>query len=893
LGGLFGKERQEREMAEELEGHLEMHIQDNLRRGMTPEAARRDALIKLGGIESTKERYRDRRGLRGLETLVQDVRFGARMLRKNSGFTAVVVITLALGIGANTAIFSLLDSVVLRFLPVEKPEQLVQITRRGPEPGHQGVPSFTNPIWEQVRDQQDVFSGALAFGAQEFDLAQGGEAHYAKGLWVSGDFFRTLGVRAAAGRLITVADDQRGCSGVAVLSYSFWQDHLGGAASALGSMISLDNHTYPVIGVTAPGFYGVEVGAKFDVALPFCATAIFDGARPRLDHRSWWWLAIVGRLRPGISPAQLRARLELISPRVFAATVPANWDVASQKNYQKWMLTSAPVSTGTSGLRRQFVRPLQILMGVVGIVLLIACANIAGLMLARAATRQREMAVRRAVGASRLRLIRQLLTECLLLSTAGALLGILFARWGSMLLVRFISTARDQVYLDLSFDWRVLGFTASIAIITAVLFGVLPAFRSTRISLTSAMKGSLAVDPERHARFRPGRWIVAAQVALSLVLLVGAGLFLRSFVKLVTLDIGFDRENVLMMHAEARTAGIQPAKWMATWDEIERRLSTQPGVLSASRCLLTPVSGSEWNQNVHADSPNSPAGDASLVYLNAVTPAYFRTLRIPLLAGRGFSVGDTATSPKVALINQTMARKFYSNLNPVGRFFRMEGDQGKLGDPIQIVGVVRDSKYESLREEDYACAYLPVSQAPGFGGGPNFLIRTSVRPSAVVSLIQSTVAGVNKSISIQFNTLARQVDDSLVQERVLATLSCFFAGLAMLLVMVGLYGAISYMVTLQQTELGVRMALGAAPGSILRLVLRDVVLILTVGVAAGTGITLLSVQLLQSLLFGLAARDRATIALAAGVVSLVAFIAGYLPARRAAKVDPMSALRYE
>ena len=893
LGGLFGKERQEREMAEELEGHLEMHIQDNLRRGMSPEAARRDALIRLGGIESTKERYRDRRGLRGLETLLQDVRFGARMLRKNSGFTAVVVITLALGIGANTAIFSLLDSVVLRFLPVEKPEQLVQITRRGPEPGHEGVPVFTNPIWEQVRDQQDVFSGALAFGAQEFDLAQGGEAHYAKGLWVNGDYFRTLGVRAAAGRLITVGDDQRGCSGVAALSYSFWQDHFGGAASALGSRISLDNHTYPVIGVAAPGFYGVEVGSKFDVALPLCATAIFDGARPRLDHRSWWWLAIVGRLRPGISPAQLRARLELISPRVFAATVPPNWDVASQKNYQKWMLTSAPVSTGTSGLRRQFVRPLQILMGVVGIVLLIACANIAGLMLARAATRQREMAVRRAVGASRLRLIRQLLTECLLLSTAGALLGILFARWGSMLLVRFISTARDQVYLDLSFDWRVLGFTASIAIITAVLFGVLPAFRSTRISLTSAMKGSLAVDPERHARFRPGRWIVAAQVALSLVLLVGAGLFLRSFVKLVTLDIGFDRENVLMMHAEARTAGIQPAKWMATWDEIERRLSTQPGVLSASRCLLTPVSGSEWNQNVHADSPNSPAGDASLVYLNAVTPAYFRTLRIPLLAGRGFSVGDTATSPKVALINQTMARKFYSNLNPVGRFFRMEGDQGKLGDPIQIVGVVRDSKYESLREEDYACAYFPVSQAPGFGASPNFMVRTSARPSAALSLVQATVAGVDKSISLQFDTLARQVDDSLVQERVLATLSCFFAGLAMLLVMVGLYGAISYMVTLRQTELGVRMALGAAPGSILRLVLRDVVIVLVAGVAAGTGITLLSVQVLQSLLFGLPARDVLTLALAAGVLSAVAFMAGYIPARRAAKVDPMNALRYE
>jgi predicted permease len=893
LAGLFGKERHDREMTEELESNLQMHIEDNLRRGMSAGEARRDALIKLGGIESTKEGYRDRRGVPVLETLLQDVGYGLRMLRKNPGVTAVAVVTLALGIGANTAMFSLLDSVMLRFLPVEKPEQLVQVSRRGPEPGNLGVPIFTNPIWEQVRDQQDVFSGAAAWGDMRFDLAHGGEAQYANGLWVSGDFFRTLGVRPSAGRLITVADDRRGCTGVAVLSYSFWQDHFGGAGNAVGSTISLDNHTYPVIGVAAPGFYGVEVGAKFDVALPLCATAIFDGARPRLDHRSWWWLEILGRVKPGTSLGQLSTRLQSISPGVFAATVPPNWDVQSQKSYLKWSLGTAPVSTGTSGLRRQFERPLQILMAVVGIVLLIACANIASLMLARAAARHREMAVRRALGASRLRLIRQLLTECLLLSMAGALLGVLFARWGSMLLVRFISTGRDQVYLDLSFDWRILGFTAAIAIITGVLFGVLPAFRSTRLSLTAAMKGSLAVDPERHARFRPGRWIVASQVALSLVLLVGAGLFLRSFVKLVTLDLGFDRANVLMMHTEPRTAGIQPEKWMTTWDEIERRLSSLPGVLSVGRSVITPVSGAQWDQYVHADSPNPPAGDTATTYLNAVTPGYFKTLRIAFLSGRDFNIHDTASSPKIAIINATMARKFYPSLNPLGRFFRLEEDQGKLGEPIQIVGVVRDSKYGSLREEDYSCAYFPTSQAPGFGGGPNFLIRTSVRPSAVLSLIQSIVAGVNKSISLQFDTLARQVDDSLVQERVLATLSCFFAGLALLLVMIGLYGAISYMVTLRQTELGVRMALGAAPNSILRLVLRDVVAILAAGLAVGTAIAFLSVQVLQNLLFGLAARDTPTLLLAAGVLSLVAFIAGYLPARRAAKVDPMVALRYE
>jgi len=893
LGGLFGKERHDRELSDELESHIQMHIDDNLRRGMSPAEARRDALIKLGGLESTKESCRDRRGVPVLETLLQDVGYGLRMLRKNPGVTAVAVITLALGIGANTAIFSLLDSVLLRFLPVEKPEQLVQVTRQGPEAGSQGVPIFTNPIWEQVRDQQDVFSGVLALDQQRFDLTQGGEAHYANGLWVSGDFFRTLGVRPAAGRLITVADDRRGCSGVAVLGYSFWQDHFGGVANAVGSTISLDNHTYPIIGVAAPGFYGVEVGTKFDVALPICATALFDGARPRLDYRSWWWLRILGRVKPGTNPAQLRARLELISPGVFAATVPPNWDVKSQKNYLKWSLGTAPASTGINGGRQQAEGLLRILMAAVGMVLLIACANIASLMLARAATRRREMAVRRAVGASRLRLIRQLLTECLLLSAAGALLGILFARWGTMLLLQLVSTAHEQVFLDLSLDWRILGFTAAIAVITGLLFGVLPAFRSTRVSLTAAMKGSLAVDPERHAHFRPGRWIVASQVALSLVLLVGAGLFLRSFVKLVTLDLGFDRENVLMMHTEARTAGIQPEKWMTTWDEIERRLASLPGVLAVSRSEVTPISGGEWDEFVHADSPNPPTGNASDVYLNAVTPGYFRTLRIAFLSGRDFNLHDTATSPKIAVINETMARKFYPSLNPLGRFFRLEEDQGKLGEPIQIVGVVRDSKYGSLREEDYSCAYFPTSQAPGFGGGPNFLIRTSVRPSAVLSLIQSTVAGVNKSISLQFDTLARQVDDSLVQERVLAALSGFFAALALLLAMIGLYGAISYMVTLRQTELGVRMALGAAPGSILRLVLRDVVAILAAGVAVGTGIAFLTVQVLQNLLFGLAARDTLTMLLAAGVLSLVAFIAGYLPARRAAKVNPMVALRYE
>jgi putative ABC transport system permease protein len=379
---------------------------------------------------------------------------------------------------------------------------------------------------------------------------------------------------------------------------------------------------------------------------------------------------------------------------------------------------------------------------------------------------------------------------------------------------------------------------------------------------------------------------------LSLVVLVAAGLLLRSFVKLVTLDIGFDRTNVLMMHAEARTAGTPPEKWAVTWEEIERRLSSLPGVVSVSRSVMTPISGFEWNQLIHSDAPDAPTGDAALTYFNSVSPGYFRTLHIPLLAGREFSAQDTPTSPKVAMVNQTLARKFYPASNPVGRFFRLDQEQGKLGPPIQIVGVVRDSKYVSLREETPPTAFFPITQEAGFGG-PNYLIRTSKRPSAVLSLVQDAVAGVNGSIAIEFNTLAQQVDDSLIQERVLATLSAFFGGLALLLAMIGLYGAISYTVAQRRTEFGIRMALGAARSSILKLVLRDVVTIIVAGVIVGTGISILSVRLLQKLLFGLAAHDTLTLALAIGALSVVAFIAGYLPARRATKVDPMAALRYE
>jgi putative ABC transport system permease protein len=841
LHSTLHRSQMERDMDAELRFHLETYSDDLIGNGIPWDEAFRRAHLEFGGLERAKEECRDARGITFLESLFQDIRYALRTLRNSPAFTAIAILTLALGIGANTAIFSLIDTVGLRMLPVRNPQELVQLSHLDPARGGQGDFYFTNAIWEQVRNHRDdLFSSALAWSTDRFDLAQGGAVQNANGIFVSGDFFNVLGVRPAAGRLLTVADDQRGCPGLAVISYGFWHDHFGGSPDAIGSTLSLNHHPFQIVGVSSPGFYGLDVGSKFDVAIPICTATLFDGEHSRIGARSWWWLAIMGRVKPGVTPQQLRARLAVFSPTVFAGAVPNDWDPEDQEKFRNWSLLSSPAATGMSELRRQFDQPLNILMAVVGLVLLIACANIASLMFARAVSRSKEIAVRKALGASRLRLIRQLLTECLLLSSAGALLGFLFARWGAALLVRYLSTAGKNVFLDLSLDGRILAFTAAIAVFTGILFGVLPAFRSTRVSLTAAMKGSQAEQTDHGSPFRPGKSIVGSQVALSLVLLVVAGLFLHSMLKLATLDIGFDRNNVLLV-----------------------------------------------------DSPNAPKGDDADAFLNFVSPGYFPTLRTPLLEGRNFATTDTKTSAFVAIVNETLARKFFSRTNPVGQYFRRDEGPGKTTPLIQVVGLAKDSKYESLREKPVSQAFFPAAQIPEDEQFVNFEIRTDKRPSALISLIQDSVAQVNKSIPLDFSSLAQQVDDSLVQERLLATVSAFFGALALLLAMVGLYGALSYLVAQRRTEFGIRLALGAPPVSILRLVLSDVVIVLVAGGLTGIAISLAAIGLLQKLLFGLTPHDPATMLTSVAILAAVASLAAYLPARRAMRVDPMQALRYE
>jgi putative ABC transport system permease protein len=892
------RKRRDEELSEEIQAHLALGTREEMESGRSRNDAQLFARREFGNETLARETTRDMWGWRWLGELTQDVRYGLRLLGKNPGFTAVAILTLALGIGANTAIFSLVDTVMLKMLPVQNPEQLVVLAIRSSKSTGDPDPEFTNPIWEQLRDQQDVFSGALAWSQTRFDLAQGGESHLVNGLEVSGDYFNALGVHPAAGRLFVNSDDKRGCVGAAVLGYGFWQEHFGGAQNAMGSVLSLSGHQFQVIGVAAPGFYGVDVGTKFDVAIPICAEAIIRGANTALNERAAWWLSIVGRPKSGVSRETVSARLQVISPQIFAVTVPDRWKPDSKNNFLSGILVASPAGKGLSEVRRAYDQPLRMLMAVVGLVLVIACANIASLMLARAATRQKEISVRLAIGASRGRLIRQLLTECVLLSCSGAALGILFAGWGSAILVRFISTPRSPVFLQFSVDSRVLGFTAAIAVLTGILFGILPALRSTKVSLSSAMKGGQQDETPGRAHFRPGRWIVAGQVALSLVLVIVAGLFLRSFNNLLTLNTGFDRSNVMMISANAHNANLSPESRETLWRDAIQRLQNIPGVTSVGESVITPISGVGWNSFFHRQTGTTPSGRNALANINAVSPEYFSTLRSPILAGRTFNVGDAAGAPLVGVINETMTRRFFGKEDPIGQYVYTDPDPGQTAPLIRIIGIVVDAKYRSLREVTPATMYFPVAQltdqrAPTMSEQPSFEIRTSTPPATIVKSAAEVFTSLNGSISLSFRTLEEQVNGSLRQDQLLATLSGFFGGLALLLAMIGLYGVLAYMVTQRRKEIGIRMALGAGKSSIVALIMRDVSILLAVGVIVGVGISLWAAHFIQKMLFNLNPRDVRTIIFSVAVLSVVALLAGYLPARRAARLDPNIILRDE
>jgi putative ABC transport system permease protein len=892
----FQRKQWDEERARELEMHLEIETEEFIARGMSPEQARYAARRKLGNVTRIREEIYTMNSLGFLETLGQDLRYGIRLLRLNPGFTLVAVLSLALGIGANTAIFQLLDAVRLRSLPVAKPQELYEVNmvtnngRSGAFPNR--YPRLTNAIWEQIRDHQEAFSSVFAWGDWHFDLSRGGRMQRADGIWVSGDYFHTLQVEPLLGRLISGREDRRGCAPVAVVSYAFWQRQFGGAASVVGSTLSLDTHPVEVIGVTPANFTGIDVGHRFDVALPVCAEPVFNGENNFLDRRSGWWLTAIGRLKPGWTRERANAHLRALAKPVFEASVPAEFNLERRNKFLDSSLNVESAALGLSDVRQIYEDPLWLLIAIAGVVLLIACANLANLLLARATAREKEVAVRLAIGGSRGRLIRQFLAESLLLSALGAGSGVFLARFLSRALVAFLATSQETVFLDLHLNLTVLLFAAGMAILTCLLFGLVPALRATRIAPAAVMRAAGRGLTAGRERFTLQRVLVAGQVALSLVLFFSALLFVRTFRTLSTLHAGFKTDGILVVNLDTRRGGYTPERWTAAANAMLERIRHTPGVDQAARAENFPMGGN-WSNDVVTPESAEKEGKRALSFFTRMSPGFFEVMGIPLLAGRDVTESDTANTPAVAIVNLAFARKVFGTENALGRRFTKENGVQRLPKAYEVVGIAGDTKIESLREEYRPMAYVPDTQIFGPGVAETFVIHSNAPLRDTMTAVLQSVAELNPAISVDFNVFKTQIQETLVPESLMATLSGFFGLLAGVLAVIGLYGVISYMVAQRRNEIGIRMALGAARGAILSMVLGSAGALVVAGLLVGTALALVAARAAKSLLYGLRPYDPATLFLSVLLLAGVSLLAAAVPARRASRLDPMGALRDE
>jgi predicted permease len=875
-----------RDLDREMAFHIDERAADLRASGLDPAAAATEARRMFGNPTRQKEETRDVDVLTWLDSFARDVRYALRALAASPAFTLVAVLSLALGIGANTAIFSLTDALLLKALPVQHPEQLLIVNM-----GEPGEDELTNPIWEQIRDNVPAFSGVFAYSDVQFNLAHGGEVRNASGAWVSGDFFSALGVRSVAGRLLQRGDDVPGCPGVAAVSEAFARREYGDLESVPGRTLSVNDHPFTVVGVIDPAFFGIDVGHTTDIYTPLCTQSLL--IRPGiLDVRARWFLNVIGRPKDGMTRGQVRAALVTAAPAVYRATLPGNWGAADQTEYLKRTFSVAPAATGLSDLRTSYGKALYVLMVVVGVVLLIACANIANLLLARGAARRHEISIRMALGAGRGRLIRQLLTESLLLSVMGAATGVLFAHWATRLLVGLLTTRRSIVWLDLAIDGRVLAFTVAIAIGTALLFGLIPAWRATRVDPQAAMKAGGRGVRGSDGRHRLGKSLVVIQVALSLTLVAAAGLLLGSFRNLTRVDPGFQQNGVLLVTAGFAQARGNMVDQSVAQRQLLDRLREMPGVRGAAAAFITPISRSGWNEQIQVDGNKSKGRKDGVVWFNQVSDGYFSTMGTALLAGRDIAQTDDESAPLVAVVDETMAHKFFGNVSPLGH--TLHTTSGDTADaPVTIVGVVRTAKYASLSEKSPGTVYLPFEQGNGKRPTATYVLRADGAPVGLIPLVKTAAAAMSPSISLEFTTLDEQVSSSLARPRLLATLSGFFGGLALLLATIGLYGTISYDVTRRRNEIGIRIALGAARHRVLGMVIAEAGWLIALGVVLGLVLALGTTRFVSSFVFGVTPTDPLTLALASALLGIVAIAAALLPAARAARVDPMKALREE
>src|SRR5262245_6014040 len=857
-----------------------------------------------------------------MQTLSQDLRYGIRQSLKSPGFTAVAVLSLALGIGANTALFSLVDAVLLKMLPVRKPEELALFkwatTDRSPAVLHNGTrdrepgtgltlsTSFSLPAFEQMRARTQTLSDLFAFaGRGELNVSVEGQAEVASGQLVSGNFHSGLGVRAALGRMINNDDDQTSANPVAVISYRYWRRRYGLDPAVVGKTVNINGAPFTIVGVTPPQFYsGMEVGASSDLSLPLSLAPRLEQdsqSRSELAQAWYWWLRVMGRMKPGVSLEQARAELE----GVFQQSAMAGWEAAPGNRRgpdagtpDLPRLRALPGGQGEIYQRQSYEQPLRVMLIVVGLTLLIACANIANLLLARAVTRRQEMAVRLALGAGRGRLVRQLLTESLLLAFAGSALGWLLAWFSRGLLLMWSPGRGSQLDAELPMDWRVFGFTAAVAMLTGLLFGLAPALRATRVDLNSALKenargskGSLSVL---------GKSLVIAQVAVSLVLLIGAGLFIRTLHNLQNVSFGFNVENLLLFRIDPRAKGYDDEQMVPLYQRVCERIEAIPSVRSATISEFAALSGAGRNGPAYVEGQAPLPRNENNVFQQRVLWNYLQTSEIKLLAGRGFTPQDDERAPKVAIINQTMARRFFGDENPLGKHFGF--GRTESSGQIEIVGVARDSRYLRPRRDIPAIAYLPFPQASL--GMTTFTVRTAGDPTQMTAAIRAAMREVDKDLPLfGVKTQTEQMDQSLAQERFFPKLTSFFGLLALLLASIGLYGVMSYAVAQRTHEIGIRMTLGATRENILRRVVGQGMLLAGAGVVIGSAAAFALTRLITStatyeltrfisgFLYGVRATDPLTFVSVALLLLLVTLLACYLPARRATRVDPMVALR--
>jgi predicted permease len=908
IKALFNKQQRSRDMDEEFQAFEQASAQEKIRSGLDPHEAQRAARIEMGSIESVKEKVRSATWESTAESIFQDIRVSVRSLAKSPGFTAVAILSLALGIGANTAIFTLINSLMLKSLPVSNPQELVAFGTEFGGGRIAGIPAgpwdiFPYDFYQQLQQRQNFFQGIAAYASFPTQISvrpnvtATSSATQAIGHLVSGNFFTVLGAEPLLGRTIQPTDaDSPGRNPVAVLSYRYWQQSLSADPSVIGSAITVNAAPFTVIGVMPPKFFGVDLNQESpDMWLPLTMQPAVTLQPTLLAPNGLQWLHLMGRRKPDTNMTQAQAWVTTQARQYLSDHEAHPLSAESSQQIQQSFVQLLPGAAGVSTMRLLYQQPLHILMGVVILVLLIACANLANFLLAKAASREREFSTRLALGSSRARIVRQILTETLLLSLIGGTLGLLLAFWGTRLLISFVVGGDNRTALSATPDLHVLAFTFGLSILTALLFGIAPALRISRISVAPALTSnarSAASSGGRSSRLLPN-FLVTAQVMLSLMLLAGAGLFLRTLTNLRNQDFGFNRTNVLLVQFNAKFAGYKPEQLNGLYNRVLNRLDALPGVKSATLSGTPAINAGNWDSPIYIKGYTVAPDEDISTLINRVSTGYFKTLDIPVLQGRPIESPDTATSPKIVIVNQNLADHFFPHGDAIGHRFTVADPEVK--GEWEIAGVVGNTKYASPRDDARRMIYLPVTQLTGDDSYAYWIqLRTTGDPAQAATSIRAALAEVDPNLPVlEVRTIATQIDRLMARETLISQLSTFFSLLALLLACIGLYGVMSYNVIRRTNEIGIRIALGAPSNDVLWMILKESLLLLAIGVALGIPATLAATRTVQSQLFGLSPTDPLTYIAAALVISVVTLIAAWFPAHRATKVDPIIALRYE